>query len=92
MIAVFNAMKLRTIFEILLLCLFLNAISCQVLHKNNKTDSVEQAEKTLNKQRAKAAKAAVKERKKAKKAFWKNQSKSARKSIRKNTRRMRKNS
>ena len=82
-------MKLLTIFEILLLCLLFNLASCQLLRKNVAGQSVEQAEKDLIKQRAKAAKADWKAKKKAKKAFWKNQSKAARKSIRKNKRRMR---
>lgn len=80
-------MKLLTIFDILLLCLLFNTASCQLLRKNE----AGQAEKELNKQRAKAAKDAIKAKKKATKAFWKNQSKTARKSIRKNARRMKRN-
>ena len=80
-------MKLLTIFDILLLCLLFNTASCQLLRKNE----AGQAEKELNKQRAKAAKDAIKAKKKSTKAFWKNQSKTARKSIRKNARRMKRN-
>ena len=80
-------MKLLTIFDILLLCLLFNTASCQLLRKNE----AGQAEKELNKQRAKAAKDAIKAKKKVTKAFWKNQSKTARKSIRKNERRMKRN-
>ena len=84
-------MKFKTIFIILLLFVGFNTVSCASKRAAKNPESVEEAEKQLAKNRKKASKDGKKLRKQAYKAHWDLQSKEAKKSIKRNKKRHRKN-
>lgn len=83
-------MKVRTIFQTIVLCITLNFISCKSTAGGSAPVSVEEAEKQIAKKRKKEAKTAKREKRQNDKAYWKRQSKSAKKSVKKNAKRQRK--
>jgi len=83
-------MKIRTFFQLFLLCVVLISTSCKSASPGNTPATVEEAEKQLAKKHKKDAKASRRELRKAKKAYWKRQSKPARKSIKRNAKQQKK--
>ena len=83
----YEVMKIKTIFHLLLLFLILTIGSCASSGPGKTPASVEEAEKMLAKQDKERTKQAKKEQKEAYKRFWAMQSKDARKSIKQNKRR-----
>lgn len=76
----------KRIFFIFSILLLTNLASCASWTKGKNPDSVEGAEKMIDKQRKKDAKAARKEQKAAIKRHWDNQSKEVKRSIKRNKR------
>lgn len=83
-------MKIRTFFHLILLLSALSFVSCKSTSPGSTSGDVATAEKSIAKKRKKEAKTAKREMRKAKKAFWKNQSKTARKRVKKSNRLQRK--
>ncbi len=82
-------MKIQTFFYTILLFASIQLTSCGTKDPGQAA-SVEEAEKILEKKRAKEAKENAKAMKQAKKAYWKRQSKAAKKSVKKNLKRQKK--
>lgn len=83
-------MKIRTIFQLFLLCVVLNSVGCKSTGPGSTPATVEEAEEQIAKKREKEKKAYDKAMKKAKKAYWKRQSKATRNSVKRNERAQRK--
>jgi len=85
-------MKIKTIFfQCLLFAFIISATSCGASKEGANPENVEEAEKLLAKKNKKAAKDAKKLRKEAYKSHWDLQSKEAKKSIKRNEKRHKKN-
>ena len=84
--------KIKTVAALVLVCLGLLNLQACATNKIKKTpETVEEAEKELAKNREKEAKLNQKEAEAAKKRHWDLQSKAAKKSVKMNEKRMKKN-